>query len=150
MHIAIVFSVRPSVTTLWEYFSNGTDDRSGWHAIRLRRLHKNYKELLREYFRIIMLFFSWRIHSKVFYDWSHCTLIHFSSIMKCPSIILTPYSSRNIFPRHPFYRIYRSQMILFSRLLWHAGKTVGLFFPQPTGGKYFRKRGFATLIILLN
>ena len=96
MHIAIVFSVRPSVTTLWEYFSNGTDDRSGWHAIRLRRLHKNYKELLRKYFRIIMFFFSWRFRPKVFYDWSHCTLIHFSSIMKCPSIILTPYKTRSV------------------------------------------------------
>jgi len=33
-----------------------------------------------------------------------------------------------------YKRIYRSQMLPFSRLLRHAGKTVGLFFPQPTGG----------------
>ena len=32
-----------------------------------------------------------------------------------------------------YKRIYRSQMLPFSRLLRHAGKTVGLFFPQPTG-----------------
>ena len=36
-----------------------------------------------------------------------------------------------------YKRIYRSQMPPFSRLLQHAGKTVGLFFffPQPMGGK---------------
>ena len=36
-----------------------------------------------------------------------------------------------------YKRIYRSQMLPFSSLVRHAGKTVGLFFffPHPTGGK---------------
>ena len=46
---------------------------------------------------LLLCFFSWRFRpigqfaSKVFYDWSHCTLLYFSSIMERSSMILTVY-----------------------------------------------------------